>query len=638
MRVAHIFIILLFIWIIPVGMGEEAQDDRTQDLSHNLLVIYMIAGDLESNYQAATMNIAELLDGYGETSEEDLQIVLAYGGSKTPGFEGVTYVTVKELMDDASDGTIGNAENVLYYNPDADMSDRKILEHFLSWTGENYHADRKILVFWDHGSGYDGFGVDEVTEGLLSLTDISEALESSNSTFDLIGYDACLMGALEVAKAMEPYGILMIGSEETEPGTGWEYETWIKALGDNPDIEYEELGRIIVDAYMTRLDDTGKTLSVIDLTKIPALIEALDNLGTNLMPYTQSLDGYRIVGKAYQVPARYGADNREGGETSVDLSSFLMVIGNQTPDLADEVSTVGVLIDETVLYHRNDDFVPESGGISIMSPSRITSDIYEELGDDGRIAPGWDSFFLNLLEVSGQDTEKPEIVTSGTSFVVDDPSNTASVYAEYYSVDEDDLILLGDEPLEADENGEYTLPDWDGRWFYLEDAKDTNNYALIGMSYDSIVPSGSLLFTSEIDLIRGSLNTSAVLNVYVNLQTGETKLVACPYTLRPNGVVQFSRQNLELKPNDTVYSYAWMIDETATTGGEWVEIGALDITEDTKLIYDILPDGTYAQALYAEYGNKPGDYAGIKLFQIENGAVNLTESETNITSVDEPEE
>ncbi|HOJ96658.1 MAG TPA: clostripain-related cysteine peptidase [Methanospirillum sp.] len=455
---------------------------------------------------------------------------------------------------------------------------------------------------------------------------IRQALTTTNSTFNLIGYDACLMGALEVAKAMQPYSLLLVGSEETEPGTGWEYQAWISTLGANPQIPYEELGKIIVDAYMTRLD-TGKTLSVIDLTRIPALIQAMDSLGTTMMPYSESIDGYRVVGKAYQVPARYGADNRENGETSVDLKSFLNAMKTQKPDLSDEIEPVITRIDDVILYHRNDEYVPESGGLSIMSPSRITPEIYDGLGDDAKITQGWDRFFVNLLRLSGEDTEKPDIRTLDSGYMVDDPTQTASVYAEYYYVDGDELILLGDEPLEADETGKYTLPEWDGRWYYLEDTGGSN-YTLLGMSYDSIVPSGSVLFTSEIDFIRGALNTSAVLNVYINPDTGESRLVACPYTIRPNGIIQFSRQNYDLKPGDLIHAYAWKLDETDNAGGEWAEIGVLTISDDTNLIYDILPDGIYAQALYAEYGNKPGDYGDIHLFRIENGEMTIEENET----------
>ena len=66
-------------------------------------------------------------------------------------------------------------------------------------------------------------------------------------------------------------------------------------------------------------EDSAKTLSVINLSKIPDLVQVMDNLGTKLDPYTQTSQGYRSIGKAYQIPARYGKDNRESGETSVDL-------------------------------------------------------------------------------------------------------------------------------------------------------------------------------------------------------------------------------------------------------------------------------------------------------------------------------
>jgi hypothetical protein len=232
---------------------------------------------------------------------------------------------------------------------------------------------------------------------------------------------------------------------------------------------------------MTRTNDTGKTLSLIDLTKIPALIQALDHLGNNLMPYTETIEGYRIVGKAYQVPARYGVDNRLNGETSVDLRSFLAEIRNLTPDLAGEIAHAIKLIDEAVLYHQNDEYVPQSGGLSIMSPSRMTIDIYDEIGANAKITPGWDSFFAELLAISAKDTEKPTIITSESGFVIEDPTQTAQVYAEYYYVDGEDFILLGDEPLAPDESGMYTLPEWDGLWFYLQDRTNSENYALLGM-------------------------------------------------------------------------------------------------------------------------------------------------------------
>lgn len=629
MRSILLILFLCFLCIIPSGFCEEGTGN-SENTTHNLLIIYMIGGDLESDYQAGTQNIAEILDGYQDTKEEDLRIVIAYGGSKSSGWEGVTYATNQDLMADVSDdGIIGNAEEVTFYIPDADMASPETLENFLRWANETYPAERNMLIFWDHGSGYEGFGVDEVYDSQLTLSDIKQALSGSGVRYDMIGFDACLMGSLEVAKILEPFTTIMIGSEETEPGTGWDYESWIRAFSENPDISTTDLATCIVDTFMNR-EDTGKTLSVIDLSKIPDLVLALDELGTTLDPYTKTTEGYRTIGKAYQVPARYGTDNREGGETSVDLKSFLEAIQEKNPHFSDEIGKVISLLDEMVLYRKNDQYVPESGGLSIMSPSRITPERYQELGEDAQISPGWDTFFTQLLDLSQQDTEKPAINQTNDTYIIDDPFGTASVYAEYYLYEDEQMIMLGDEPLEPDEDGRYHLPDWDGKWFYLQDNLDYENYALLGMSYDSIVPEGSMLFTSEIDLVRGLLDTAAVLDVYINMDSGESKLVATPYTVRDNGEVQFSKQNLELKPNDTVYTYGWEVLEESPEGGEWVEIGEMNVSEDTTLTYDILPDGIYAQAMYAEYDDNPGDYAGMKMIWIEDGEITHVESDSNL--------
>jgi hypothetical protein len=40
------------------------------------------------------------------------------------------------------------------------------------------------------------------------------------------------MGNFEVAKAMAPYGHVMVASEELEPGNGWDYTPMLEALNN----------------------------------------------------------------------------------------------------------------------------------------------------------------------------------------------------------------------------------------------------------------------------------------------------------------------------------------------------------------------------------------------------------------------
>lgn len=625
----RILVLLCIVWCtVAITCGDPAAKTGTE--TKNLLLIYMIGGDLETDFQAGTGSLREIIQGYGNSSPQDLTICIAYGGSKTPGWQGVTYAGIREVREDADDGVLGNDPDALYRDPEADMGNRKTLEDFLNMAGRTWSADRIILLFWDHGSGYEGFGIDEITDNQLRLDDLKQALLSSGMKFDLIGFDACLMGSIEVASALQPYGAWMVASEETEPGNGWNYTSWIGLLSSQPDMPLEDLGASIVDGYMER-EDPGKTLSLINLSNVPALISGLDKLGKNLTPFIGTPDGYRIIGRAYQVPARYGTDNREWGETSIDLRSLLQAVQEQASGEIPAIGQTMEILNETVTYHRNDGYIPDSGGVSIMSPSRIDPVTYGDLGDDARLTPGWDSFFSRLLDLSTQDTEKPEFSSiEENTYQVEDPTGTARTSVEYYLYDEGEMILLGDEPAEADSNGTYQIPDWDGEWFYLQDNLDPENYALLGLSYDSVVPEGSMLFTSEIDLTRGKLDTAAVLDVYINPDTGANQLVATPYTIGNDGEIRFSRQNLVLQPGDRITTYGWELPSDKNEEGDWISIGGMNVSEDTELVYDTLPEGFYAEALYTGYDSENGDYTGIRVINIENGEVTV-QQEMNMT-------
>jgi hypothetical protein len=57
------------------------------------------------------------------------------------------------------------------------------------------------------------------------------------------------MGNFEVAKAMAPYGHVMVASEELEPGNGWDYTPMLEALNKAPKMDGIGLGHVIVDTY-----------------------------------------------------------------------------------------------------------------------------------------------------------------------------------------------------------------------------------------------------------------------------------------------------------------------------------------------------------------------------------------------------
>ena len=174
-----------------------------------------------------------------------------------------------------------------------------VLRDFVRWGKKKFPAEHYMLVIWDHGQGwrlmleqalakqksghakpapfpttYRSVSHDETNNDQLYNSEIQDAL--AEEKVDVIGYDACLMSMVETAYAMRKAATVLIGSEELEPGTGWQYEDWLGKLCARPTMTPQELGRLLVESYeRTYADrDEKRTLSAIDLTKIDTLARA----------------------------------------------------------------------------------------------------------------------------------------------------------------------------------------------------------------------------------------------------------------------------------------------------------------------------------------------------------------------------
>ena len=263
---------------------EKFFPDHSADKSV-VVMEYIIGADLEDRIGCASANIRMMQDA---TDRGDaLTFVLEAGGSKrwfTPGIteNGYGRYTVKS----------GNVEKVM----DRDlttMEDPNELADFITWTAENYPADRYMLVLWDHGGGVPfGYGVDQLGHRTdagdftgFRVSEVADAAKKSGVKFDVIGYDACLMQDIEIATALEPVADYYLASEETEGGFGWYYSSAFGKLAENPGLSSVEFGKDMVSAYdqfnrATNDGDaqTGTTLSFVDLTMVNPAYEKVTGI------------------------------------------------------------------------------------------------------------------------------------------------------------------------------------------------------------------------------------------------------------------------------------------------------------------------------------------------------------------------
>ncbi|MCX7804014.1 MAG: clostripain-related cysteine peptidase [Planctomycetota bacterium] len=122
---------------------------------------------------------------------------------------------------------------------------------------------------------------DDTDKDAMPTRQMREALDAAGVRLDLIGFDACLMGMIEVAYELKDIGAsVMVASEKTEPGPGWPYDTILRGLVANPSWTPAQLASRIVDAYYESYG--GETMAAFDLSRIGSLAEAVWSLADAL--------------------------------------------------------------------------------------------------------------------------------------------------------------------------------------------------------------------------------------------------------------------------------------------------------------------------------------------------------------------
>jgi hypothetical protein len=102
----------------------------------------------------------------------------------------------------------------------------------------------------------------------------------------MVIFDASLMQMTEVAYEIRNSTPLMVGSEESPPGEGYVYDTFLADLVGNPDMTAAQFGTQIVNRTMQAYGNNNNlTQSEIDLSKMQGVADALNAFGTKLQQH-----------------------------------------------------------------------------------------------------------------------------------------------------------------------------------------------------------------------------------------------------------------------------------------------------------------------------------------------------------------
>lgn len=380
------------------------------------VMVYMCGSDLESGYGAASADIEEMLEA---DLGDNVNVVLETGGASEWSFSPEADPSTRQrwvlengeasLVQDAGEGT---------------MLDEGEVADFCSWAAEKYPADRYILIFWDHGGGtIGGFGYDEncPDASALTLPQLRNAIKASGVTFDMVGFDACLMATVECAWAMEPVGDYLVASEETEPGDGWSWTGFLNQLGSEPSTPTTDLGKTIIDDFSAHYAETGEedtTLSLIDLREIGRVYERLSTF------LDEAADSIRADNDLFTTMSGARSRAKSYAEDSVDQVDLVDMIDRTDFEGADYVSEA---VASCVKYRSNTS--SGSNGLAMYFPySEVSqySDVRQVLEDIGYTEPV--TFYDYFLSVMGNSptTSSHGLVSSYASAQVAQNSDAAA--------------------------------------------------------------------------------------------------------------------------------------------------------------------------------------------------------------------
>ena len=326
-----------------------------------------------------------------------------------------------------------NGLKILQEMPGVNTGDPKILTDFIKWGINEFPAQHYLINIWNHGGGWENLPTDYDYESLraskpglasklkrvrrsifrntikkidnrspadraiaidVGAADYLDNMElrtaifnalPDNKKFDILGCDACLMNMLEIAFENKDVANIMVGSEETEPGTGWPYTSILKKLSEIPNMSPSDLAKAIAQDYGEYYENNGNaiqdqsaTQSALDLTHIQPVAESLNDLANVMIKNIDDIAGQVLL-------ARQKAQKFDMPEY-IDLISFLDELIKRLPQnkaVADAAKkTLSILKSEQdkfiIANTKWGPRVERASGVSIYFPEH---DYLEDYGD-----------------------------------------------------------------------------------------------------------------------------------------------------------------------------------------------------------------------------------------------------------------
>jgi hypothetical protein len=281
------------------------------------------------------------------------------------------------------------------------MGDWQTLRDFIVF-GQSYApAANYLLVLWDHGSGYESVCVDETSGDYLSMREIHTALSDPQVQYlDVVAFDACLMGQLEVAYELRDVTDYLVFSEEGVPVSGFPYEDILANLTSFPDSKPLTVAEGMPYFYGAAYRVGGRyhdpllnwaCLSSVDTSQLQDIVTSLHLLCSELRSLLDSPVVYDRVCIARVFTQGFTRAD------FVDLGGFASALANvfsdsMYPPLESLARDLGDAVAAAIVHEEHLSGAPEASGLAVVL-NKYFDDL--DLADDTM----WDEFMDDFTDV-----------------------------------------------------------------------------------------------------------------------------------------------------------------------------------------------------------------------------------------------
>lgn len=472
---------------------------------------------------------------------------------------------------------------------------------------EGRHSDNETF---DNNTSYD------------NANDTMKLSENSGTRISLKGDDLSIMRRTR---------------ETTVPmsDSGWDYTSLLNFLVENPNADGSALGELQCTSYYQHCvdndDSLGTTFSIIDLSKVDALITAFNDTAREIYESDRINEAARAV---------YGVDNfggntcSEGYTNMVDLGGMLSALSAYAPSAQKALTA----LDYAVRWRINGYLHSDARGLSVYYPLSVQGS--QELGIFEDICPS--TYYLALVDAIAYGTtggSVPDYTNSTISFEEDDIWDTDYSAASGVGTNSDEFCSMENSSMNAtaiyfDDEGTYTVVLDNMDTFCYASCSvfingDDDSFVYIGEDDDIIVDFGTNTLQDNFD---GSWLTldGTILPIEVVSVNDDVSVYTCPILLNGTATnlrIEYnwnasewsiagvwggidsetgmaSRDTVELKTGDVIAPvYYFLLSDGSCE--EYTDI-TIKYTQGMKPVYSELgaADYSYSMTIYDVYGNR----------------------------------